>query len=92
MPQPAADEQIATEKYQSAYEQPVVPAFQDDFQDDYPHAVAGVDQSRPLSDIWRQENSNPDEEEDGENKEEILRFPPASPPDGRQAWLRKRSA
>ena len=92
MPQSAADKQIAYEEERIAYERPVAPAFQGEFQDDYPHAVAGVDQSRPSSEMWRQESCNPDEEEEGENKEEILRFPPASPPDSRQAWLRKRSA
>jgi len=92
MPEPATVEQIASEKEQITYEQPVAPAFQGEFQDVYPHAVAGVDQSRSLSEIWRQESSNPDEEQEGVNKEEILRFPPASMPDSRREWLRKRSA
>jgi hypothetical protein len=92
MPEPAADLQIASQQEQIAYEQPLAPAFQGDFQDDYPHAVAGVDQSRALSEIWRQEDTNPDEEGEGVNKKEILRFPPAPTPDSRRAWLRKRSA
>jgi uncharacterized protein len=92
MPEPAADEQFASQAEQYAYERPVAHASQSDYQDDYPHADAGVDQSRPLSEIWRQQGANPDEEDEAENEEEILRFPPASPPGGRQAWLRKRSA
>jgi uncharacterized protein len=94
MPEPAADEQVATDNERIPYEQPVASAFQCESQADYPHAVAGVDQSRSLSEIWRQESSNPDGDEDEKevNKEEILRFPPASPPDSRRAWQRKRSA
>ena len=92
MPEPATREQIAVEEEQIAYKRPVAPAFQGEFQDAYPHAVAGVDQSRPLAEIWRQDSSHPDEEHEGDNKEEILRFTPPSPPDGRQEWLQKRSA
>jgi uncharacterized protein len=84
MPQPAAQEQITAAQTSAVYRH--------DYHQDYPHTTAGGDKSLPLSEIWQRSNSYPYEEYKEENTEEILRFPPTSPPDGEQTWTRKRSA
>ncbi len=92
MPESAEEERFETEAEQISIQRPAAPALQGDFHDDYPHRVAGVDQSRPLSEIWKVSDPGADEEDAGKNKEGILPFPPPTPPDRQQAWLRKRSA
>ncbi len=94
MPEAEAVERFVAEEEQITQEPSAASAFRGDFHDDYAQTGAEIDQSRPLSEIWQASDSDrrDGEEYEGRNTEEILPFPPPSPPDSREAWLRKRSA
>ena len=69
-----------------------LPADERVYVGDRPRTFAMRDESLPLSEIWQRSVATQDVEDDQPDKEEIYRFPPLLPPDGRQEWSQKRSA
>jgi uncharacterized protein len=88
------EERTVANDEEPAAQPAMAPAFQADLHEPRTRIAATADHSRPLSDIWRASDFDPQDEQTAEAPPtgEILPFESPLPPDNRRERLRKRSA